>query len=85
MSIIGLLSRWQLFFSSCFIYQDHNSACVLHCMFITLLINAYSFSPGTCRGVIALNMEDGTLHRFRSANTIIATGVRILLSLLLPV
>ncbi|CAA6657596.1 unnamed protein product [Spirodela intermedia] len=29
---------------------------------------------GTCRGVIALNMEDGTLHRFRAANTILATG-----------
>ncbi|VAI37323.1 unnamed protein product [Triticum turgidum subsp. durum] len=29
---------------------------------------------GTCQGVIALNMEDGTLHRFRSTNTILATG-----------
>ncbi|KAG6520800.1 hypothetical protein ZIOFF_017861 [Zingiber officinale] len=29
---------------------------------------------GTCHGVIALNMEDGTLHRFRAANTILATG-----------
>ncbi|KAF6149808.1 hypothetical protein GIB67_017541 [Kingdonia uniflora] len=31
-------------------------------------------STGTCRGVIALNMEDGTLHRFRAASTILATG-----------
>ena len=31
---------------------------------------------GTCQGVIALNMEDGTLHRFRASNTILATGVR---------
>eukprot|EP00475_Leptophrys_vorax_P001720 TRINITY_DN10956_c0_g1_i2.p1 TRINITY_DN10956_c0_g1~~TRINITY_DN10956_c0_g1_i2.p1 ORF type:complete len:527 (-),score=19.64 TRINITY_DN10956_c0_g1_i2:169-1686(-) len=31
-------------------------------------------SDGTCRGVIALNMEDGTLHRFRASNTILATG-----------
>lgn len=30
---------------------------------------------GTCQGVIALNMEDGTLHRFRAASTILATGV----------
>ncbi|XP_024367744.1 succinate dehydrogenase [ubiquinone] flavoprotein subunit, mitochondrial [Physcomitrium patens] len=29
---------------------------------------------GACRGVIALNMEDGTLHRFRAMNTILATG-----------
>ncbi|KAM0899639.1 hypothetical protein ACQ4PT_021160 [Festuca glaucescens] len=29
---------------------------------------------GTCHGVIALNMEDGTLHRFLSRNTIVATG-----------
>eukprot|EP00245_Coleochaete_scutata_P017217 TRINITY_DN832_c0_g1_i1.p1 TRINITY_DN832_c0_g1~~TRINITY_DN832_c0_g1_i1.p1 ORF type:complete len:636 (-),score=110.86 TRINITY_DN832_c0_g1_i1:665-2572(-) len=29
---------------------------------------------GACRGVIAMNMEDGTLHRFRSHNTILATG-----------
>lgn len=29
---------------------------------------------GACRGVIALNMEDGTLHRFRSHSTILATG-----------
>ncbi|KAF9609824.1 hypothetical protein IFM89_018766 [Coptis chinensis] len=31
-------------------------------------------SSGTCQGVIALNMEDGTLHRFRAASTILATG-----------
>ncbi|GJN10322.1 hypothetical protein PR202_ga28406 [Eleusine coracana subsp. coracana] len=30
--------------------------------------------PGNCQGVIALNMEDGTLHRFRANNTILATG-----------
>ncbi|KAI3987025.1 hypothetical protein MKX01_039960 [Papaver californicum] len=27
-----------------------------------------------CQGIIALNMEDGTLHRFRAASTILATG-----------
>ncbi len=29
---------------------------------------------GACRGVIALDMADGTLHRFRSHQTILATG-----------
>lgn len=29
---------------------------------------------GRCRGVLALCMEDGTLHRFRSHETILATG-----------
>lgn len=29
---------------------------------------------GECVGVIALNLEDGTLHRFRSKNTVLATG-----------
>ena len=30
---------------------------------------------GSCQGVIALNTEDGTLHRFQAASTILATGV----------
>jgi succinate dehydrogenase / fumarate reductase flavoprotein subunit len=29
---------------------------------------------GACRGVVALCMEDGTLHRFRAHRTILATG-----------
>lgn len=29
---------------------------------------------GACRGVVALKMDDGTLHRFRAARTILATG-----------
>ncbi|XP_048849698.1 succinate dehydrogenase [ubiquinone] flavoprotein subunit, mitochondrial [Brienomyrus brachyistius] len=29
---------------------------------------------GECKGVIALCMEDGTIHRFRAKNTVIATG-----------
>jgi succinate dehydrogenase / fumarate reductase flavoprotein subunit len=29
---------------------------------------------GECRGVIALDMSDGTLHRFRAHQTILATG-----------
>lgn len=29
---------------------------------------------GVCRGVIALNMEDGSIHRFQSHKTVLATG-----------
>ncbi len=29
---------------------------------------------GACRGLMALNMEDGTIHRFRAHKTILATG-----------
>jgi succinate dehydrogenase / fumarate reductase, flavoprotein subunit len=29
---------------------------------------------GVCRGLVALNMEDGTIHRFRAAQVIMATG-----------
>ena len=29
---------------------------------------------GRCRGVIALNLDDGTIHRFRAKKTILATG-----------
>ncbi len=31
-------------------------------------------SDGACRGVIALSLEDGSLHRFRAHRTILATG-----------
>jgi len=27
-----------------------------------------------CLGVIAINLEDGSLHRFRANNTVLATG-----------
>ena len=29
---------------------------------------------GACKGIIAWNLNDGTIHRFRSHTTIIATG-----------
>jgi succinate dehydrogenase / fumarate reductase flavoprotein subunit len=29
---------------------------------------------GACRGVVALNLDDGTLHRFRAHRTVLATG-----------
>ncbi len=31
-------------------------------------------SEGACRGVVALNLDDGTLHRFRAQQTVLATG-----------
>ncbi|HMK90074.1 MAG TPA: succinate dehydrogenase flavoprotein subunit [Methylocystis sp.] len=31
-------------------------------------------ADGRCRGVICLNLEDGTIHRFRAALTMLATG-----------
>lgn len=31
-------------------------------------------ADGECRGVLALNLEDGSLHRFRAKNTILAAG-----------
>ncbi len=31
-------------------------------------------SEGACRGVVALSLEDGTLHRFRAKKTVLATG-----------
>ena len=33
-----------------------------------------SADNSTCLGVIALNMEDGTIHRIRAKNTVLATG-----------
>ncbi|KAM9985297.1 hypothetical protein ACTFIZ_008822 [Dictyostelium cf. discoideum] len=38
--------------------------------FVTDLI----MENGECRGVVAINLEDGTIHRFRSHATVIATG-----------
>ncbi len=29
---------------------------------------------GVCRGVLAMNMEDGSIHRFRAHKTVLATG-----------
>jgi succinate dehydrogenase (ubiquinone) flavoprotein subunit len=29
---------------------------------------------GNCRGVICMNMADGTIHRMKAFNTVIATG-----------
>jgi succinate dehydrogenase (ubiquinone) flavoprotein subunit len=42
--------------------------------FIEYLALDLIMSKGTCLGVIAMCMEDGSLHRFRAKNTVIATG-----------
>jgi len=37
---------------------------------------------GQCKGVMALSLEDGNIHRFRANNTVLATGYLTLLFLL---
>lgn len=32
------------------------------------------YEDGICKGILALNLEDGSLHRFQAKNTILATG-----------
>jgi len=42
---------------------------------LILSLSLFFFSlAGKCVGVVALNMEDGTIHRFRSHKTVLATG-----------
>jgi succinate dehydrogenase / fumarate reductase flavoprotein subunit len=48
----------------------HSAEFFIEYFAIDLIMDA----DGTCRGVIALCMEDGTLHRFRCKKTILATG-----------
>jgi len=48
----------------------HNARFFIEYFAIDLIMDA----DGTCRGVVALSMEDGTLHRFRAQKTILATG-----------
>ncbi|MBA0707015.1 hypothetical protein Gotri_023571 [Gossypium trilobum] len=50
--------------------MKHNTQFFVEYFALDLLMN----SDGSCQGVIALNMEDGTLHRFCAASTILATG-----------
>ncbi|RIA86878.1 succinate dehydrogenase flavo protein subunit 1 [Glomus cerebriforme] len=47
----------------------HNTNFFIEYFAIDLLME-----DGACRGVIALNQEDGTLHRFRAHKTVLATG-----------
>ena len=55
------------------LYQQalkHQAEFFIEYFAIDLIMDA----EGHCRGVIALNMDDGTLHRFRGEITVLATG-----------
>jgi succinate dehydrogenase / fumarate reductase flavoprotein subunit len=64
---------------------DRTGHAMLHTMYGQALRHAAEFyveyfaidlimDEGRCRGVIALNLDDGTIHRFRAQQTILATG-----------
>ena len=48
----------------------HNAEFYIEYFALDLIMGA----DGSCEGVIAWNLEDGTLHRFRAKNTVLATG-----------
>jgi succinate dehydrogenase flavoprotein subunit len=64
---------------------DRTGHAMLHTMYGAALKHSAEFfveyfvidlimDNGRCRGVIALNLDDGTIHRFRANMTILATG-----------
>jgi succinate dehydrogenase / fumarate reductase flavoprotein subunit len=64
---------------------DRTGHAILHTLYGQSLRHATEFfieyfaidlimEDGACRGVVALNLADGTLHRFRTHKTILATG-----------
>jgi succinate dehydrogenase / fumarate reductase flavoprotein subunit len=64
---------------------DRTGHAMLHTMYGQALRHSTEFfieyfaidlimEDGACRGVIALNLDDGTLHRFRGHKTVLATG-----------
>jgi succinate dehydrogenase / fumarate reductase flavoprotein subunit len=55
------------------LYQQclkHNTEFFVEYLALDLLMD----EEGICRGMLAWNMEDGTLHRFRAHRTVLATG-----------
>jgi succinate dehydrogenase/fumarate reductase flavoprotein subunit len=48
----------------------HNTEFFVEYFALDLLMDG----DGACRGLLAWNMEDGTLHRFRAHRTVLATG-----------
>ena len=42
--------------------------------FIEYMAMDLIMEDGMCKGVLALSMEDGNIHRFRCNNTVLATG-----------
>jgi succinate dehydrogenase / fumarate reductase flavoprotein subunit len=49
---------------------EHSTAFFVEYLALDLLMD----EDGACRGLLAWNMEDGTLHRFRAHRTVLATG-----------
>jgi succinate dehydrogenase / fumarate reductase flavoprotein subunit len=47
-----------------------------HCEFFVeyFALDLIMDDEGACRGVVAWNLEDGTIHRFRAQTTVLATG-----------
>lgn len=68
-----LVARLRCFFFWCW-------SCLLSFDYITLTVEYFALDlimdpkDGSCRGLMALCMEDGTLHRFNAHNTVLATG-----------
>src|SRR5258707_975785 len=54
---------------NCRVYM-HNTEFFVEYFALDLLMD----DNGACRGLLAWNMEDGTLHRFRAHRTVLATG-----------
>ncbi len=55
------------------LYQQclkHNAEFYVEYFAIDLIMD----QDGSCRGVMAINMDDGTIHRFRAHQTVLATG-----------
>jgi succinate dehydrogenase flavoprotein subunit len=48
----------------------HNAEFFIEYFVIDLIMD----DEGVCRGVVALNLDDGTIHRFRAKMTMLATG-----------
>ena len=64
---------------------DRTGHAILHTLYGQALRNASEFfieyfaidlimDDGACRGVVAMRMDDGTIHRFRAHRTVLATG-----------
>lgn len=58
----------------CFVKSAHQSLKFDTDYFIEYFALDLIMEDGECCGVIALCLEDGSIHRFRAKNTIVATG-----------
>ncbi|KAG0433756.1 hypothetical protein HPB47_019617 [Ixodes persulcatus] len=58
----------------CCAVADRTGHSLLHTLYGQYFAMDLLMENGECRGVLALAMEDGTLHRFRAKNTVLATG-----------